>query len=57
MLKEISDSNVNKELDTGVSLTQITMSHPPQRMFFAGTDSGMVRAFSFPLTGTDGLNT
>ena len=51
MLKEITDSNANKEMDSGTILTQIAISHPPQRMFFAGTENGLLRSFSFPLTG------
>ena len=50
-MKEISDSNATKELDAGVVLTQILLSQPPQRMLFAGTASGSLRAFTFPLSG------
>jgi chromosome segregation ATPase len=51
MLKEITDSNPTKELDAGVPLTQIALSHAPQRMMFAGTESGLLRSFAYPLTG------
>lgn len=51
MLKEIIDKNINKTLDAGVVLTQLVVSHPPQRMLFAGTVNGVVRSFAFPLTG------
>lgn len=50
-LKEIIEKNVNKMLDAGVVLTQLVVSHPPQRMMFAGTINGVVRSFKFPLTG------
>jgi WD40 repeat protein len=50
-LKEIIDKNVNKTLDAGVILTQLCVSHPPQRMLFAGTANGVIRSFAFPLTG------
>lgn len=51
ILKEISERNVQKTLDAGVVLTQLVVSHPPQRMLFAGTSNGVVRSFKFPLTG------
>lgn len=51
MLKEILDKNINKTLDAGVILTQLVVSHPPQRMLFAGTINGVIRSFAFPLTG------
>eukprot|EP00033_Pygsuia_biforma_P003159 GCRY01003467.1.p1 GENE.GCRY01003467.1~~GCRY01003467.1.p1 ORF type:complete len:1179 (+),score=364.32 GCRY01003467.1:161-3697(+) len=49
-LKEISDSVVIREFDTGVTLTQIVLSHAG-RMFFAATEHGTVRAYKYPLTG------
>jgi hypothetical protein len=51
MLKEVVESNLNKEMDAGVILTQILLSHPPQRMLFAGSELGQIRAFAFPLSG------
>lgn len=51
ILKEIVDRRVMKQLDAGVVLTQLVVSHPPQRMLFAGTINGVVRSFKFPLTG------
>jgi WD40 repeat protein len=51
MLKEVTDSNPTKELDAGVALTQVLLSHPPQRMMFASTESGLIRSFGFPLSG------
>jgi WD40 repeat protein len=56
MLKEIEFpvSQVSKELDCGVILGQIVLSHS-QRMLFAGTADpekpGCVRSYKFPLTG------
>jgi hypothetical protein len=38
-------------LTLGVVLTQLAVSHPPQRMLFAGAANGVVRSFKFPLTG------
>mmetsp|Transcript_46078 Transcript_46078/g.90833 ORF Transcript_46078/g.90833 Transcript_46078/m.90833 type:complete len:1198 (-) Transcript_46078:74-3667(-) len=51
ILKEIIDKTVNKQLNAEVVLTQLVVSHPPQRMMFAGTANGVVRSFKFPLTG------
>jgi hypothetical protein len=51
ILKEICERNVQKTLDAGVVLTQLVVSHPPQRMLFAGAANGVVRSFKFPLTG------
>jgi len=46
--------NVVKELETGVTLGQIVLSHS-EHIMFAGTSAekkpGVVRAYSFPLTG------
>lgn len=50
-LKEIIDKNINKTLNAGVVLTQLVISHPPQRMLFSGTSNGVIRSFAFPLTG------
>merc|ERR1719440_712697 len=49
-LKEIADSNITKDFDTGVQINQIVLSHSG-RMLFAGTDVGTVRSYKFPLTG------
>eukprot|EP00002_Diphylleia_rotans_P000166 TRINITY_DN1008_c0_g1_i4.p1 TRINITY_DN1008_c0_g1~~TRINITY_DN1008_c0_g1_i4.p1 ORF type:complete len:1179 (-),score=303.89 TRINITY_DN1008_c0_g1_i4:414-3950(-) len=49
-LKEISDSQINKDFDTGIALTQVVLSHSG-RMLFAGTESGSIRSYKFPLTG------
>jgi chromosome segregation ATPase len=51
ILKEIIDKSVNKYLEMKVERTQLAISHPPQRMLFAGTANGVVRSFKFPLTG------
>lgn len=56
MLKELEvpDLQVVKELNTGVTLGQISLSNS-EHMMFAGTSEagkpGCVRAYSFPLTG------
>ena len=50
-LKEIIDKNINKTLNAGIVLTQLVISHPPQRMLFSGTTNGVIRSFAFPLTG------
>lgn len=56
MLKEleIPDLQVVKELNAGVTLGHIALSHS-EHMMFAGTSEagkpGCVRAYSFPLTG------
>ena len=51
-LKEISDSNITKEIADGnaVQINQIVLSHSG-RMLFAGTDAGTIRSYKFPLTG------
>jgi len=51
-LKEISDSNVTKEITdaTAVQINQIVLSHSG-RMLFAGTEAGTIRSYKFPLTG------
>merc|ERR1719440_959811 len=49
-MKEISDSNITKDFDTGAQINQIVLSHSG-RMLFAGTDAGTVRSYKFPLTG------
>jgi len=51
ILKEIIDRSITKHIHAGVVLTQLVVSHPPQRMMFAGTANGVVRSFKFPLTG------
>eukprot|EP00474_Spongospora_subterranea_P010666 CRZ11124.1 hypothetical protein [Spongospora subterranea] len=51
VLKEIADSAVQKELDSGTILTQIVLSRPPERMLFTGSENGVIRSFKFPLTG------
>lgn len=49
-MKEIADSNINKDFHTGTVITQIVLANSG-RMLFAGTDVGTVRAYKFPLTG------
>jgi WD40 repeat protein len=49
IIKEIRDSQVVKEIDSDVILTQITFSHSG-RMLFAGTATGTVRALKFPFS-------
>lgn len=51
VLKEIADGAVQKELDSGAIMTQIVLSHAPERMLFTGSDFGVIRSFKFPLTG------
>lgn len=51
ILKEIAGRGVLKSLDAGVVLTQLVVGHAPERMLFAGTVNGVIRAFRFPLTG------
>ncbi|TPX41520.1 hypothetical protein SeMB42_g05538 [Synchytrium endobioticum] len=50
MLKQITDSAVTCEIDCGLVLTQIILSHSG-RMMFAGTSSGTVRSMKYPLSG------
>jgi len=51
-MKEISDSNITKEITdpNAVQINQIVLSHSG-RMLFAGTESGTIRSYKFPLTG------
>ena len=49
-LKEISDSTINRDFDTGCQVNQIVLSHSG-RMLFAGTELGTIRSYKFPLTG------
>eukprot|EP00967_Tisochrysis_lutea_P077403 scaffold105095_cov27-Tisochrysis_lutea.AAC.1 len=49
-MKEIADSNVNKDFPTGTVITQIVLANSG-RMLFAGTDMGTIRSYKFPLTG------
>jgi WD40 repeat protein len=51
VLKEITERNVSKSMDFRVALTQLMVSHPPQRMLFAGTATGLIRVLKMPLTG------
>eukprot|EP00744_Colponema_vietnamica_P001225 GILI01002055.1.p1 GENE.GILI01002055.1~~GILI01002055.1.p1 ORF type:complete len:1251 (-),score=376.19 GILI01002055.1:222-3974(-) len=54
MLKEIGDSQVNREIDANITLGQIVLSNS-QRMLIAGTAEperpGSIRVYKFPLTG------
>jgi cilia- and flagella-associated protein 57 len=45
-LKELADSQVNKDLDCDVCLTQLAISGSG-RMLFTGTEAGAVRAYRF----------
>lgn len=48
-IKEISDSQILREVDSNeVTLSQVVMSHSG-RMLFAGTGGGALRALKFPL--------
>mmetsp|Transcript_155 Transcript_155/g.483 ORF Transcript_155/g.483 Transcript_155/m.483 type:complete len:1201 (-) Transcript_155:691-4293(-) len=49
-LKEISDSQITKDHDAGLVLTQVVLSHSG-RMLFAGTETGTIRSYKFPLSG------
>lgn len=49
-LKEISDSQILREVDSNeTTLSQVVMSHSG-RMLFAGTGNGTLRSMKFPLT-------
>ncbi|XP_022105499.1 cilia- and flagella-associated protein 57-like [Acanthaster planci] len=49
-LKEISDSQILRDVDSqDITLTQVSMSHSG-RMLFAGTNNGTLRSLKFPLT-------
>lgn len=49
-LKEISDSQMLREIETrDVAMTSVAMSHSG-RMLFAGTSAGALRSIKFPLT-------
>lgn len=50
-LKEINGQTVVKAMVFPIQLTQLMVSHSPPRMLFAGTSTGIIRAFKFPLTG------
>lgn len=45
-LKELADSQVNKDLDSEVVLTQLIISGSG-KMLFAGTEHGAIRAYRF----------
>ena len=50
-IKEISDGNINKDVETGDhAISQIVLSHSG-RMLFAATDAGTIRSYKFPLNG------
>ena len=49
-IKEIMDSNVIKDPESDCLLTCIVLSSSG-RMLFAGTESGAVRSYKYPLTG------
>jgi hypothetical protein len=36
-----------------MSFDQLVISHPPQRMLFAGTAQGCIRSYPFPLPATN----
>ncbi|XP_006813560.1 cilia- and flagella-associated protein 57-like [Saccoglossus kowalevskii] len=49
-LKEISDSQILRDVESGgMTLMQVSMSHSG-RMLFAGTNTGALRSMKFPLT-------
>lgn len=45
-LKEIGDSQINKDIECDVCLTQLAISGSG-RMLFAGTETGTVRAYRY----------
>jgi len=49
VLKEIQERSLTKTIDARVVLTQLALSNPPERMLFAGTAHGVIRAMNFPL--------
>lgn len=49
-LKEIAESNINRDFDTGAIINQIALSNSG-RVLFAGTEAGTLRLYRFPLTG------
>jgi WD40 repeat protein len=49
-IKEIMDSNVIKDAESDCLLTCIVLSSSG-RMLFAGTESGAIRSYKYPLTG------
>jgi hypothetical protein len=51
VLKQLSARGVAKALDAGVVLTQLALASPPENMLFAGTATGVLRSFAYPLTG------
>ena len=53
-IKEIVDMSVNQTFGQGVVLTQLAITHPPQRMLFAGCAHGAVRVLPFPIPHVDG---
>jgi len=50
-LKEIQDCQLEKEPKMGCEVTQLVISHVPERMMFAGMATGVIRSLKFPLTG------
>ncbi|KAJ3293662.1 Cilia- and flagella-associated protein 57 [Borealophlyctis nickersoniae] len=50
-LKEIIDSQIAREIESDVVITQVVLSHSG-RMMFVGTTSGTIRSMKFPL-GSD----
>eukprot|EP00736_Rhodelphis_marinus_P001057 Rmarinus@m.11291 len=50
-LKELNEAQINKEFETGAApLSQIVLSQSG-RMLFAGSESGTIRSYKFPLSG------
>lgn len=49
MIKEITESNVTRELDAGCVLTQIILSNSG-KMMFVGCSNGSIRAIRFPFS-------
>jgi len=50
-LKEIQDCQLEKEPKMGCEVSQLVISHVPERMMFAGMTTGIIRSLKFPLTG------
>lgn len=49
-LKEIGDSQINKDIDSTVCITQLAIAQSG-RLLFAGTETGAIRLYKLPLTG------
>lgn len=49
-LKEVVKGAMGAPLDTGHTLSHLAIPHGQQRILFAGTENGIVKAFKLPLT-------